>query len=320
MGSERITEKKSLEEIVAQLRGKFAEDGQNLESYLEGLLLSNYLNYWDYIKLDTLLSLQQPKTNFPDEYIFVVYHQIAELYFNLILFDIKQLGKEPFTQQNFENKLQRISNYIQQILNSFEDVIGSITKEQFFQFRNALMPASGFQSFQFREIEFAIAPLQNLLESAEKQHIEQGFSIEENYQKVYWKKGSCDAKTGKKTLTLVEFEQKYDTYLLNKINEYQSANLFFYYQKAKAEGFELNKINVLLKEIDEKFNVHFALIHYKAAAKHLRHNAKDVASTGGTNWQQYLPPRFQRIIFFPELWTVQEKEEWGKKFVDGIVL
>jgi len=319
MGSERITEKKSLEEIVTQLREKFTEDGQSLESYLEGLLLSNYLNYWDYIKLDTLLSIQQPKTNFPDEYIFVVYHQIAELYFNLILFDIKQLSKEPFFQQNFENKLQRISNYIQQILNSFEAVIGSITKEQFFQFRNALMPASGFQSFQFREIEFAIAPLSHLLESIEKQVIGDVISNEALYQKVYWKKGSCDTKTGKKTLTLLEFEKKYDAYLLNKINEYSSSNLFSHYQKAKEHNFNLEKINDLLREIDEKFNVHFALIHYKAAAKHLRFNTKDVASTGGTNWQQYLPPRFQRIIFFPELWTEQEKEEWGKKFVDGIV-
>ena len=34
-------------------------------------------------------------------------------------------------------------------------------------------------------------------------------------------------------------------------------------------------------------------------------------ATGGTNWEKYLPPRFQKIIFFPELWTKKEKDEWG---------
>ena len=36
------------------------------------------------------------------------------------------------------------------------------------------------------------------------------------------------------------------------------------------------------------------------------------ASTGGTNWQKYLPPRFQQIIYFPELWSEEEKQNWGK--------
>jgi tryptophan 2,3-dioxygenase len=42
----------------------------------------------------------------------------------------------------------------------------------------------------------------------------------------------------------------------------------------------------------------------------------DAPATGGTNWQRYLPPRFQKRIFFPELWTPQEQDEWGKKWVD----
>jgi tryptophan 2,3-dioxygenase len=41
----------------------------------------------------------------------------------------------------------------------------------------------------------------------------------------------------------------------------------------------------------------------------------DIAATGGTNWQKYLPPRFQKVIFFPDLWTQQEQEEWGKGWV-----
>jgi tryptophan 2,3-dioxygenase len=42
---------------------------------------------------------------------------------------------------------------------------------------------------------------------------------------------------------------------------------------------------------------------------------EDIKATGGTNWQKYLPPRFQKIIFFPEIWNQSEIEEWGKGWV-----
>jgi tryptophan 2,3-dioxygenase len=47
----------------------------------------------------------------------------------------------------------------------------------------------------------------------------------------------------------------------------------------------------------------------------LHKTPKDIQATGGTNWQKYLPPRFQKIMFFPELWNDKEKEEWGKNAV-----
>jgi tryptophan 2,3-dioxygenase len=61
--------------------------------------------------------------------------------------------------------------------------------------------------------------------------------------------------------------------------------------------------------------VFWPLVHYKSAVRYLQEKNKDVAATGGTNWQQYLPPRFQKRIFFPELWSEKEKEEWGKGWV-----
>lgn len=72
----------SIADKLAQLGQKFAATGQDMASYLEGLLQADYLTYWDYIQLETLLSLQNPKTAYPDELIFVTYHQITELYFN----------------------------------------------------------------------------------------------------------------------------------------------------------------------------------------------------------------------------------------------
>ena len=67
----------------------------------------------------------------------------------------------------------------------------------------------------------------------------------------------------------------------------------------------------MMKEYDTQVNVSWPLMHYKSAARYLQKNPEDIAATGGTNWQKYLPPRFQRRIFFPSLWTAQELEQWG---------
>src|SRR5436190_16483450 len=83
---------KSLIEQLKKLQAKYDFMGQDLSSYLDGLLYSDYLTYWDYIHLDTLLSLQNPKTSFPDEKVFIIYHQITELYFRLILLEIEQIS------------------------------------------------------------------------------------------------------------------------------------------------------------------------------------------------------------------------------------
>jgi tryptophan 2,3-dioxygenase len=57
------------------------------------------------------------------------------------------------------------------------------------------------------------------------------------------------------------------------------------------------------------------LAHLKSAARYLHKAPEDIKATGGTNWQKYLPPRFQRIMFFPTLWSETEKSDWGKAAV-----
>ena len=57
----------------------------------------------------------------------------------------------------------------------------------------------------------------------------------------------------------------------------------------------------------------------KSAGRYLHKDAKDIKATGGTNWQKYLPPRFKRIQFFPELWSAQENEEWGKAAIISVL-
>ncbi len=60
-------------------------------------------------------------------------------------------------------------------------------------------------------------------------------------------------------------------------------------------------------------------MHYKSAVRYLERNPDAIAATGGTNWQQYLPPKFQRRIFYPQLWTAQELQDWGKGWVESVL-
>ena len=84
---------KELHDRLELLNAKYQAIGQDLLSYLDGLLYADVTTYWDYIELDTLLSLQKPKTKFPDEVVFIIYHQITELYFKLVLQEFKALGE-----------------------------------------------------------------------------------------------------------------------------------------------------------------------------------------------------------------------------------
>ena len=98
---------KHLEEKLEKLIEKYSTTGQDISSYLEGLLYSDYLSYWDYINLDTLLTLQSPKTDFPDENIFIIYHQITELYFKLINSHYETLKEMPLaTIEEITDKMQ----------------------------------------------------------------------------------------------------------------------------------------------------------------------------------------------------------------------
>jgi tryptophan 2,3-dioxygenase len=62
-------------------------------------------------------------------------------------------------------------------------------------------------------------------------------------------------------------------------------------------------------------NVNWPLVHYKSAVRYLSSAKEDIDATGGTNWQKYLPPRFQKRIFFTELWTEEEMNNWGRQWV-----
>ncbi len=308
-----------LTEQLKKLQAKYDYMGQDLSSYLDGLLYSDYLTYWDYIHLDTLLSLQNPKTSLPDEKVFILYHQITELYFRMILLEIEQIANRmPIDAGFFIERIDRIIRYFKNLENSFEIMVIGMEKDQFLKFRMALLPASGFQSAQYRFIEIGSTDMINLVSSTEREKL-RGAQIDEMVEHLYWKSGATDFATGKKTLTLQQFENKYMADFREAGIRYKDNNIHQVFIRNFQDSPEKARIVEKLRAYDDYANVLWPLAHMKSAANYLKKDPEDLKATGGTNWTKYLPPRFQKRMFFPELWDEKEKAEWGSSAVKRLL-
>lgn len=299
-------------EKVRKLEKKFDTMGQDLNSYLDGLLYADYLTYWDYVHLDVLLNLQSPRTPFKDEMVFILYHQITELYFKLTLHAIEQIADtHKINVEEFIVQLKRMNSYFDSLIQSFNIMIEGMDKDQFLKFRMSLLPASGFQSAQYRMIEICSTDLINLVARSERKEM-QGQGRELQYDKLYWKRGATELATGKKTLTLRQFELKYRDQFLDLSEQYESKNIYATYKSLSEQDQQDPTLIDLLRNYDQKANVLWPMMHYRSASRYLNKHPEEIAATGGTNWQKYLPPHFQAITFFPSLWQDEEIERWGK--------
>jgi tryptophan 2,3-dioxygenase len=308
-----------IEERLTRLQEKYEAMGQDMPAYLDGLLYADFLTYWDYIHLDTLLSLQSPKTPFPDEEIFIIYHQITELYFKLALHECKQITEaRPLTAGFFTTRLKRINNYFEALTQSFGIMVDGMEKEQFLKFRMSLLPASGFQSGQYRLIEIYATDFINLVAKDKREELRSA-PIEEQFENLYWKSGATELATGKKTLTLKQFEKKYAKTFIELGHAAVDLNFNALLKQLQYEGRSTPQLEDELRRLDINVNVNWPLAHYKSAVRYLNREPEEIKATGGTNWQKYLPPRFQKRIFYPSLWDAQQIEDWGKSWVEHVL-
>lgn len=306
-----------IQDRLDKLHNKYGGLGQDLLSYLDGLLYADVTTYWDYIQIDTLLTLQKPKTNFPDEVVFIIYHQITELYFKLALREYAQIGKlKKLNKDFFIARVSRINRYFDALINSFDIMVSGMEKEQFSKFRMSLLPASGFQSAQYREIEIYSTDFINLVSKDKRELFNEKSSIKEMFEEVYWKHGATEVETQKKTLTLSQFEDKYKEHFIKLGEKCRKENLWSAYLRLSKADQQDPEVIKCLKDNDSNVNINWPLVHYKSAVKYLSTNNNNIAATGGTNWQKYLPPKFQKRIFYPLIWSKSEKEHWGKGWVE----
>ncbi len=300
------------DELLNALNEKFDAMGQNIDVHLEGLLHSKPITYWDYIKTDALLGLQNQRTKLPDEMVFIMYHQVNELLFKMILWEIEQIAfNEEITTTFFADRLGRISRYFDVLSSSFSVMGNGMDVDQYMKFRNTLTPASGFQSAQYRMIEFASTELINLIDIRFRDTINRDTPFQNAFDHLYWQAAGKDYKTGKKSALLYLFEERYMDDFIRFMQTYNKLNLWSKYKSLpEADKADIELQNAM-RHYDHTVNVRWVMAHYHAAGKYLNSGKEKAEATGGSEWQKYMHPRYQKRIFFPDLWTEKELENWG---------
>ena len=301
------------EDQVSQLTEKYNSLGQDTTVHLDGLLHSKPINYWDYIQTDALLNLQVQRTVLPDEMVFLMYHQVNELLFKMILWEIDQVAKETnITAAFFETKIMRISRYFDVLTSSFTVMKDGMDVAQYNKFRKTLTPASGFQSAQYRKIEFASTEIINLIDNRFRETIDRSTSFENAYEHLYWQAAGKDYKTGEKNYTLNVFEEKYKDEFIRFAEYYNTHNLWTIF-KSLPEAVKSNEDLIkAMRHYDYTVNITWVMAHYNTANHYLNIGGKVAEATGGSHWVKYMHPKYQKRIFFPELWSTEELENWGK--------
>lgn len=301
------------QENIEKLEEKFRAIDQKTETHLEGLLWQKPITYWDYIQTDALLSLQTQRSVFPDEMVFIMYHQINELLFKMILWEIKQVSyAENLTTQFFTERLYRISRYFDMLTTSFDIMGDGMETKQYLKFRHTLTPASGFQSAQYRLIEFASTDLINLIDARHKATIDRNTPYEHALEHLYWQAAGKDYKTGKKSYLINEFEKKYKKEFLDFMEEYNTINLWQRFKQLPEEDQKNENLVNAMRHYDKTVNITWVIGHFKAAKKYIESESGPQEATGGSDWKKYMLPEYQRRIFFPELWSEEELANWGK--------
>ncbi len=301
------------DELLKAIENKYEKLGVPLETMLEGLLHSTPITYWDYIQTDALLGLQIPRTTEKDEMIFIMYHQVNELLFKMILWEIDQisLSKEVVSADKFSKHLMRISRYFDMLCNSFTVMQDGMDVEQYLKFRNTLAPASGFQSAQYRKIEFASTELINLIDARYRDTIDRNSSFKNAFEHLYWQAAGKNHKTGQKSILIKLFEEKYMGEFIDFMEDYNECNLSKKFQELPDDVQKNPELIKAMRHYDYTVNVKWVMAHYNAAGKYLGGGDKDLEATGGSNWRKYMHPKYQRRIFFPYLWSEDELKNWG---------
>ncbi len=307
-----MSDQPNYDNLLKKLQSKYDAQSEDTENYLEGLLYSKSITYWDYIHTDALLSLQIQRTTFPDEMVFIAYHQINELIFKMILWEISQVAdNENLDVTFFESKLMRISRYFDMLTTSFNIMREGMDAEQYSKFRHTLTPASGFQSAQYRLIEFASTELINLIDARFRKTIDRNTPFEHALEHLYWQAAGKDYKTGEKSSLLTNFENRYKEEFITFMKTYNTKNLWSRFKELPKEAQEDKDLVKAMRHYDHTVNITWVMAHYNAAKHYILGPDGDGEATGGSDWQKYMHPKYQRRVFFPELWSTDELKNWG---------
>lgn len=288
----------NLQDKVSKIEENDINLENNLNTSLEEVPQYKPVNYWDNIEVDTLLTLQKPRTNFVDEEVFIIYHQIKELILKMMVSEIKQMIYKKSPSETFLiSKFNRLNRFTKILISSFDIINERMDYDGCNTFTTMLTPSSGFQSMQFRLVEIYCTNIENLV--SDKNNLLENSKMEDAFEDIYWKIDSIDNQTGKKPLTLVEFENRYEhryIALAKKVKGKTIENIIINFTNPS------EKLISKFKEFDQLYNVDYPQVHINTAKQYP--DNKDAAA--GDQAKKQLNPKHQSRTFFPSLYTAEE--------------
>ncbi|GAC1393758.1 MAG: tryptophan 2,3-dioxygenase [Vulcanimicrobiaceae bacterium] len=248
----------------------------------------NRLSYGSYLKVPQLLELQSPLSVPPhhDEMLFIIIHQVYELWFKQIMHELEAV----MHHLSGTGDLLRVAKHfrrihtIQRLLEQQVDILETMTPQEFNEFREHLNPASGFQSLQFREIEF----LGGLKKTDALKHLE--LTPQE--------RARLERRLNNPTLYDALWALLQKRGLSAATHEERIAALKSIYEQSESQ-YDLYLLMEDLIEFDERFLLW--------RGRHVRMVERMIGSkmgTGGSPGVAYLATTLDRK-FFPELWEVR---------------
>jgi tryptophan 2,3-dioxygenase len=245
------------------------------------------MTYADYLKLDELLSAQQPRSDLHDEMLFIIIHQTKELWMKQMLHELRLaiglIGADRFAEAY--KAMARISR-IQAVMTLSWDVLSTLTPVDYLAFRDVLGTSSGFQSAQFREIEFRLG----IKDPAFLDHYSPGSAERQNL-------GTALAEPSLREASIAAL-QRAGLNVGDRSEEAVAAAWLEVYRNAE-RWFELYELAEKLVDIDD------ALAMWRH--KHVLTVERIIGmrpGTGGSAGAAYLRSTLGKRIF-PELWSLR---------------
>jgi tryptophan 2,3-dioxygenase len=260
--------------------------------------LSEALSYSRYLRLDRLLDAQNPMSYQHDEMLFITIHQVSELWMKLCLHELAATVacvRRDDLGPTFK-MLARVSTIQQQLLQSW-DVLATITPSDYSAFRNALGKSSGFQSAQYRMLEFVIGNKNAGMievfrsEGAAYEQLERALHAPSLYDEVLRLLSRRGFDVPAEAIDR-DFSQPYQA-----SKQVAAAWLSVYHNSEKE--WDLYELAERLVDLDYKFQL-WRFAHVKTVERIIGYKR----GTGGTGGVSYLTKALE-LRFFPELWTIR---------------
>jgi tryptophan 2,3-dioxygenase len=287
--------------VSAARSGFRVDDSKTTKSRVEPGMhvdLAGRRTYADYLKLDLLLAAQQPVTGEHDEVAFIVIHHVQELWLKLIAHEVEAamaaIGADHLPPA-FKS-LARVTRIQEQLIAAW-DVLSTMTPADYLAFRSALGPASGFQSYQYRLVEFRLGAkdADMVLPHRHDPAVYAKLQAALNEPSLYDEALRILARRGlpvPKEVLERDFSQAY-------VSNPKVRDVWLSIYRDPQEHFDLYELAEELVDVEDWFQ-QWRFRHMKTVERIIGYKP----GTGGSSGVGYLKTALEHS-FFPELWEVR---------------